>query len=204
LAVAAGWLRQQLGDEDAANSNYATAIAQMPTLVGDPFWDSPTGPRGGLATIIEAVEQRVGPTTRLQIHLIQGEFELATEQVASLASSDPDLYPLLVPAWQGDPGAIATLQAEASSRPLDPTPATWCRLVATYQGDLVLASRYGVWLALMTSVDAGLPPVARLSFESDERPPVYFLEGYGTVYRRTIPDAQVVNLLPRLVLQELP
>ncbi len=59
----------------------------------------------------------------LQIHLVLGQFDLAASEVAALTASDPDLYPLLIPAWQGDTAAWTALQAEAARRPLDPGPA---------------------------------------------------------------------------------
>lgn len=204
LAIAAGWLRQQLGDEQAATEDYATAVGQMPTLADDPFWTSPSGPRGGLTTILQAVQQRASPTTMLQIHLILGQLDLARQDVAALSPSDPDMYRLLIPAWEGDAEAWNALQAEAASRPLDPAPASWCRLIATYMGDEPLARKYRTWLVIATFPDSGLPIVGRLVFDSAKALPTYILDGYGTLYRRQVPSVQVVDLLPQVVLQDLP
>ena len=40
VALPAGWLRQQLGDREAAIGDYVDALAGAPTLGGDPFWSS--------------------------------------------------------------------------------------------------------------------------------------------------------------------
>ncbi len=49
-----------------------------------------------------------------------------------------------------------------------------------------------------------LPIVGRLVFGSAEPLPNYILDGYGTLYRRQVPNAQVVGLLPQMVLQDHP
>lgn len=202
LAVAAGWLRQQLGDEPSATQDYASAIRLMPTLADDPFWISPMGPPGGLARILETVQERADPMTMLQINLILGRFDLAEQYVATLGPADPAVYALLIPAWQGDPAARTALHTEAANRPLDPGPARWSRLLATYQGDESLANDYGTWLAIDGHPDDWLPQVGRIRFEPPQALPRYFLDGYRTLYRRPVPDAQVVGLLPQLVLQD--
>jgi O-antigen ligase/tetratricopeptide (TPR) repeat protein len=204
LALAAGWLRQQLGDVDAARQNYVTAIAQAPTLVGDPFWDSPLGPDGGLDAILPTVEGSVSPIVLLQIHLILGDLVLAQRDVDALTPADPILYPLLMPAWYGDPDAWADLRAHAASRPLDPTPAQWCRLVAAYQGDEDSVVEYSIWLTIANFPDAGLPPIGRILFDASEPISASILDGYGTLYRRQVPAAQVVDPLPQFVLQNIP
>jgi len=204
LALAAGWLRQQLGDLEEARQNYATAIAQAPTLVGDPFWESDLGPDGGLDAILPTVEGTVSPTALLPIHLILGDLVLAQRDVDALSPADPTLYPLILPAWYGDPAAWAGLRAYAASRPLDPTPVQWCRLIAAYQGDEDVVAEYSIWLTIANFPDAGLPPIGRIVFDASEPISASILDGYGTLYRRQVPSAQVVNLLPQFVLQNLP
>jgi hypothetical protein len=110
----------------------------------------------------------------------------------------------VVPAWQGDATAAAALQAEARSRPLESTPPYWNRVVAIYRGDQEASRRYGIWLAIMNSPDNALPPVGRLTFGPAKPSANYILDGYGSLYRRQILRAQVVDLLPQLVLQATP
>lgn len=204
LAVAAGWLRQQLGDADVATADYAAAVEQMPSLAGDPFWSSESGPEGGLDAILEIVGDRASPAAMLQIHLVIGDMALAQQDVDALAIVDPVLYPRLIPAWNGDEAAWTTLRAHAAARPLDQNLLSWCRFLAAYRGDRELVANYGVWLAIVSSPDALYPPIGRIQFDRSEELSASFLDNYGTLYRRQIPPAQVVNLLPQLVLQDHP
>ena len=105
IALAAGWLQQQLGNDEAAMVDYATAIAQEPTLVDDPFWSSSNAPPGGLAALLPLVNERASPESRLQIDLILGKFDEAQVAVATLDPSASGFYSHLIPAWQGDPSA---------------------------------------------------------------------------------------------------
>lgn len=200
VAVAAGWLHQQLGD--TAIANYANAISQNPTLAADPFWSSPSGPPGGLAAILDAVDQGASPGTRFQIDLILGRLDLARAELPGLRDSDPELYGLIIPAWGGDQTAWMALQAEAARRPLDATGVHWARFVASHRGDEDAVQRYGTWLSILSQSDSGLPVVARIVLGSAQPLPPYVLDRYGSLYRRRVPFAQVVSLLPQVVLQD--
>jgi O-antigen ligase/tetratricopeptide (TPR) repeat protein len=204
LAVAAGWLRQQLGDDQAATSDYAIAVWQMPSLAADPFWESADGPRGGLAPILEAVATIAPLEPRLEVALALEREDDARHIAAELAPTDPTLWPLVVPAWQGDESALETLHELASQQPLEAPAAYWSRAIAAYRGDKAAAARYGFWLAVMHSPDFALPPLGRLSFGTAEALPNYVLDGYGSLYRRQIPRDQVVALLPQVVLEGYP
>ncbi len=204
LAVAAGWLHQQLGDEQLAIADYAIAIGQVPTLANDPFWDSTSGPPGGLGPILDLVQRRMGPFTMLQVHLVLRQFGLAQRDVAILRPSDPDIYSRLIPAWQGDAPAWVALQAVAASRPRDPGPASWCRLVASYLGDEALAQNFESRISIANFPDDGAPAVAHLVFDSAQSLPSSIVDGYGTLYRRLVPTAQVVGFLPQLILGDRP
>ncbi len=204
VAIAAGWLHQQLGDEQAAIEDYATAVAQDPTLADDPFWASSSGPPGGLGAILRIVEPRVGPTTRLQIDLVLGRFDRARVEAATLSGQDLALYSLVVPAWEGDPSAWLALQAEAARRPLDPAPAVWARIVAAHLGDHVGLERYGRWLNVLDAGYGGPDVVARIALGSPQLIASNFLDRYGSLYRRQVLGAQVVRLLPQMVLQDHP
>ena len=140
----------------------------------------------------------------LQIRLALGEFDRAQAAVDVLTPTDPDLYPHVIPAWQGDPEAWASLQAAASASPRDTTRVVWCRLIAAHRGDRQSVVDYGVWLAIASSPDYLLPPIGRIVFDSSEPVGASILDGYGTLYRRQVPSAQVVNLLPQLGLRDVP
>ena len=202
VAIAAGWLRQQLGDEQRAIEDYATAVAADPTLADDPFWASASGPPGGMAAILPIVEQRAAPGSTLQLNLVLGRYDRARVDAATLSASDPEFYSLVVPAWQGDPEAWAALQAGAASRPRDSTWVPWARLVASHLGDDEAVARYGRWIYV---VGSGSPVVARIALGSAEPTlTMGILDSYGSLYRRPVLTAQVVGLLPQVVLRDHP
>jgi hypothetical protein len=204
LALAAGWLRQQLGDRGEAVANYATALAGIPTLADDPFWTSPSGPEGGLEPMLMFLEERAGPGTMLQLNIVLGRMPEAQLAADALAPEDPDLYPHLIAAWQGDAAAWAALQAHARSSAFNTAAVQWCRTIAAHRGDRQLVADYGVWLAIVSSPDFLLPPIGRIVFDETEPLGGSILDGYGTLYRRQVPAAQVVDLLPQLALRDLP
>jgi hypothetical protein len=125
----------------------------------------------------------------------------AEAEAAVLAEDDPALYGLLVPAWRGDPGAWAALEAEAQRRPLDISVISWARFVAVHRGDDATAERFGRWLAI---ANYGGPSVARLVLGRAEPTPAGVIDGYGALYRRQVLRAQVVTLLPQLVKLDRP
>lgn len=204
VAVPAGWLRQQLGDTEAAVADYAAAIAAAPTLADDPFWTSPDGPPGGVDGILEQARTGATPMARLQIDLVSGDLDRAQQDLDSEVLGDQALAALLVPAWQGDATAWASVQALAESRPLDGQRVYLARLIASHLGDDALNRRYGDWLAVLSTGDAGQPPVYRIRVGDIETLPANILDRYGSMYRRLAPSAQVVTLLPQIVLQDRP
>ena len=198
IAVAAGWLRQQAHDNDAAIADYAAALMLNPALSTDPFWSSPDGPPGGLAAVLAYVEEQASRVTLLHLYLVQGRFEDALAQAGSLAESDPDLYGNIVPAWRGDGTARTKLENVASTRALDPLPATWLRHITGHLGDEASVRKYDAWLAILSSDESVRPELARIEFGSPQRLPSRFLDRYGSIYRRNVVDAQVVAPLPQL------
>ncbi len=201
LALPAGWLRDRLGDREIAVADFAAALAAAPTLAGDPFWSSTAGLRAELPAILAAA-RATSADRGLAIDLYGGRLDDARSAAAELARIDPDLFALVVPAWEGDDAAWERLQALAASRPLDSGPAAWCRAVALRRGDAGEVARYGRWLAALTGADAGLPMVARVASGESGMQPARMLDRYGSLYRRTMPRAQVVIALPQVTWQD--
>ena len=197
VALGAGWLRQQLGDDEAAIEDYAAAVVLDPTLAMDPFWSSPSGPSGGFEAVLRAAEVRASDAALLHLYLVLGRFEDAQVQGAALAISGGDFYAGIVPAWQGDDAAWSSLQALTGQRPLDGERATWCRLVAVHLGDENAIRRYGAWLGALGSGSVELPRQAGIRFGPPQPLPPLFLDRYGSVYRRDILAASIVRLLPQ-------
>ena len=204
VAVAAGWLHQQLGDDEAATEDYAIAIIQTPTLADDPFWSSPTMSPDGAAAILDTVDRTAAPVTRLQVDLVLGRLDRAQVELPTLSAPDPAMYATIIPAWSGDQAAWTSLQSEATRRPLDGGVVSWARFVASHLGDEDAVRRYGTWLSILGFSDNGLPVVARIVLGSPDPLPFAVLDRYGSLYRRRVPAAQVVGLLPQVVLQKQP
>jgi O-antigen ligase/tetratricopeptide (TPR) repeat protein len=202
VAVAAGWLRQQLSDSQAALQDYAAAIILIPTLAADPFWASPSGPPGGMGAILPLVAQQATPSTMLHVDLVLGRLDRARADAAALAGMDPTLYPLVVPAWEGDPTAWAALQAEADRRPPSSPAASWARLIAAHLEDQDAVERYGRWLHVVNSGPIGTVRIVLGSAQPTLTKGM--LDVYGSLYRRPIIAAQVVRQLPQVVLQDQP
>lgn len=200
VALAAGWLRRQLGDLDLANADDATAVAGAPSLAADPYWSSTVSLKSAWPVILQAAEQRVGGDTALELDLFSGQVDAATTLAVGLAASDSRLYPLLVPAWGGDAIARADLTELAESRPLDATPASWCQVIAIHLGDAASARRFSAWLGVLSTS----APVARIVLGVPLPVPNDGIDRYGSLYRRPVPAELVVGILPQLEWQTQP
>jgi hypothetical protein len=198
VALGAGWVHHQLGDEEAAIQAYGAALAQTQQLANDPFWSSEATESGSQNAILDELESRGNPTTLLVSYLVRDQIDLARIGAANLAPTQPALYQNLIPAWQGDPEAWAALQAEAISRPIDIPTVRWCRLVAAHLGDQASVQRYSSWLAVLGGTDSGLPSDGLIVVGSSEPLPPYILDRYGSLYRKEVLAAQVVSSLPQI------
>ncbi len=210
VALAAGWLRWQLGDRAAATADYGTAITISPTLAGDPFWSSSPDLVAARPAIMAAVRQQIeaGPgdaaalaPSLFTLRLLSGDVAAAVAELAPMPAGDRALFDLVAAAWQGSGEAEVALQLMAARHPLDPTPAEWCRLVAAHHGDRDLVARYGT-LQWLGGGFLPAPPVARAVLGDTVLLQRGALDRYGSLYRRPVPDAQVIRLLPQILFQD--
>jgi O-antigen ligase/tetratricopeptide (TPR) repeat protein len=200
LALAAGWLREQLGDGGQAVADDAAAIVAAPTLANDPYWQSTAALRGMWPQILAAAHAQVARSTGsaaahaatlFTLDLIAGNAVGVSADLLAMTPVDQSLATLVVPAWNGVPGAEARLQVLAEDHPLEPGPVGWCQLVAAKNSELALVDRYGVWIG------QGVPPVDRVTF-GRPMPLPGGLDRYGSLYRRLVPAAQIVEILPQI------
>ncbi len=170
VAVAAGWLRWQLGDRAAAINDYGTAIVAAPTLASDPFWSSDPALSAARPEIMDAarqqIERRPGSAADhapllFRLQLFGGDMAAAEAELAPLSAADRAVYDQALAAWRGLPGAEAALQQLAARHPLESTLVAWCQLVAARNGEQDLVARYGTWTWLADEFAPG-PPVARV------------------------------------------
>ncbi len=204
VAVAAGWLRWQLGDQAAAISHYGRAVAAAPTLASDPFWTSDPELSAARPAILDAARQALGGATgftpaSFTLDLLAGDEARATASLAPLPAAGRAFYDMAFAAWQGLPGAEAALQQLAERHPLDPLPVVWCQLVAIRHGEALLITRYGAWLS---GLSAGGTSVARIVLGQPLLMPGGGVDRYGSLYRRPVPGAQVIGILPQIAYQD--
>ncbi len=203
VALPAGWLRQQLGDRQAALSDYLDALAGAPTLSSDPFWSSSAAVREIWPLVWAAAQTALEGRTLLVLDLVAGRLDLAKPVAATLAQGDSALYSLVVPAWEGDAGSWTALEALAAAHPLDADAVGWCELVAGKRRDQAAISRYGRWAEINDS-PATLPPFARVTTATAQTVPPSVFDDYALLYRRPVPADQIVSILPRIARQDHP
>lgn len=122
---------------------------------------------------------------------------------ATLGQVDPALYTLVVPAWEGDAGSWAALQALAAARPLDGDTVGWCQLVAGNRRDEAAMSTYERWAEINGSPTT-LPQFARVATGMVQTVPPSVFDSYDLPYRRPVPADQIVSILPKLSWQDHP
>ncbi len=203
VALSAGWLRLQLGDRQAAVTDYVGALAGAPTLSSDPFWSSTAAVREIWPSVWAAAQAELEGRALLVLDLAAGRLDLAKPVAGTLALGDSALYSLVLPAWEGDADSWTALEELAAAHPLDADAVGWCRLVAGTRRDQVAISRYGRWAEINDS-PATLPPFARVTTAMARTAEPSVFDDYALLYRRPVPADQIVSILPKLVWQDHP
>jgi O-antigen ligase len=203
VALAAGWLRQQLGDRQGALTDYVAALAGAPTLAGDPFWSSAAATGEIWPAVWASAQAALAGRALLVLDLTAGRPDLATPVAAGLAQGNPALYSLVIAAWDGDAGAWAALEALAIAHPQDADVVGWCKLVAGQRHNQAAVGRYGRWADLDNS-SASLPAFAKVTPALAPTAPPSVFDDYALLYRRPVPADQIVSILPQLAWQDQP
>ena len=206
LAVAEGWLRWQLGDLELAESDFAAALAADPTLLSDPYWESMPDLKADWPSVIELARERVeatalGDASRVaqlfRFDVLSGDYASAGEVLEEFPANERSSYQLVLDAWQARPGAEDALFEAARQNPTKLDLVRWNQLLAARRGDEGAVRRFGSWLWL-TDGSGSEAPVARIS-----PPPApgmdVGLDSYQHVYRRPVPEQQLIDVLPQVV-----
>jgi O-antigen ligase len=154
IAMAAGELALELGESDLATATFTSALIEVPTLAGDPWWTSRLGAEV-YATILNRAMQLTAPETRWELALMSGDSTRASE-LAAQASVGPDLALAIVAAWNRIPGADDRVFSVCRAQPLNTELLAWCAMLASRQGDEATARRYRA-LADTVVVGSSLP-----------------------------------------------
>jgi O-antigen ligase len=207
VALAAGWLREQLGDQSAAIKDYGAAIANQPSLAEDSFWS--TQPRQAewpdiLQAATNTAESHPGffpdPTfTRISIMLFAGQIDAAQALATEASSPTRERANQVIAAWQGDTVAAAALARQANSGN-NVFAQSWSATLAFHEGDLASARHFSALLAI-DATGSGGGGVSFLHITLDDPSAAGIqsrLERYGSVYRRLLPPARIVGILPNL------
>ncbi len=201
VALPAGWLRQQLGDQPAAIADYSAALSSAPTLAADPFWMSTADLQSTWLIVWATVQATAEARTLLVLDLAAGRFDLAAPVATILANGDRALYEQVIPAWQGDADAWDALQALAAERPADGDTLAWCQLIAEQRRDQAAIDRYRLWIEINGSPLGTRPQFARVTTAMTQPVPPSVFDSYELLYRRPVPAAQIVGLLPQVAWQ---
>lgn len=207
VALPAGWLREQLGDRSGAIEDYGAALASEPTLAADPFWQA--GERRPEWTAILGAADRVAAAglghfgdaaqTRLAVALFAGRADAARTIAANLDPDQRRLYDLVIPAWAGDGTARTTLSAMATSS-ANVSAQSWSAILAERSGDLETMAKMRSLLTIdaTAATGGGVSSLIIVVFDPSSPGIRSGLERYGSVYRRVLPDAKVVGILPQV------
>jgi O-antigen ligase/tetratricopeptide (TPR) repeat protein len=206
VALAAGWLRQQLGDVHQAILDYGAALAAQPTLAADPFWS-----QGAIhpiwSQILSAGSQAAkrnggnfnNPVqTQLAISLMAGLPQNAELAAHSMSASTRSVYNLVIPAWLGQASAQKALADLAIQRD-NSLALIWSALISAHEGDWGAAWRFDTLISIASpsAADAN-GHLMRIEFATLVPPPSSVLDRYGSAFRRQMPTSRIINLLPQV------
>jgi O-antigen ligase len=201
IDVAAAALDLRMGDSQAASDAVVEAILLVPSLAGDPFWTTDPGFSPRWPSILARSISTAGPSGAWEIALVGGDQNGARQLAGRLGPDDRELAQLVIDAWDGEPAAVAALEARARARPLDTPTIVWCARVTARAGDSEASLRYREWASGIDGFSGATAAEMRVEWQSGPGesivlPNPYF---YGDfTYRRRTPFDQLVPGLPQL------
>jgi tetratricopeptide (TPR) repeat protein len=198
VTYAAAVLYDRLGMRPEADEAYATALANVPALAGDPSWTADAVSTHRFAAVLDSAIERAGDRG-WEIALMAGDPERALELIGPDRSLG--LLRTVVRAWSGDANAAQTIYAQADAMPLDLFRLLWGARTADRHGLPEQARRYR---RLMEIAHPGHPGVedVRVGPPNLRREAVTGAHAinYGTyMYRRPTPFDLLPMGLPHLV-----
>jgi len=197
IALPAGELARQLGNTEMAVEAFAGAMANAPSLAGDPWWHSDPGRAALFSQALAAAENQATPDGRWEIAMVSGSRDQAVSFAA--AGSDPDRAAAVIAAWNGDEAALARTLQDCSAHPLDFTAVSWCARLENQRGNAAEASRFREQLNGLTGAGAASGLEFRALTADAKGPYLVPSLSYGWflyTYRR---DGPIDMLLPSLV-----
>lgn len=210
VALAAGWLRWQLGDRLEAEADFAAALAADPTLLSDPYWQAMPAVQSDWPKLVSDARERVSATTLdegsrvthlFRFDVLSGDYASASVMVSRMPNAAQPMYQAVLDAWRSGAGAEDALIQLAEAHPSKLDLVRWCQLLAARRGDDDAVRRFSDWMWL-TDGSGTDTPVARVSTAVPEPNSTVGLDNYQHVYRRPVAGAQLIALLPQVVYQQ--
>jgi O-antigen ligase/tetratricopeptide (TPR) repeat protein len=140
VAMAAGALALELGDSSLARLAFASAIATVPSLAGDPWWTKDPSREALLPSVIEAAIRRPTqfPAATWEIPLMYGDFARAQQ----LLPDGDAVAHLAFDAWSGVKVSQEDLFELCADDPFNASALMWCARIADRIGDGAAGARY--------------------------------------------------------------
>lgn len=197
IAMPAGQLALDLGDEQTAVIAFAGAVAAAPSLAGDPWWQADPARTRLFPRVFDAATQQTTPDGRWEMAMVAGIPDQASTSAAQ--ATDPAEASRVIAAWNGDGSALAQQLADCSAHPLDFTAISWCARLENRRGNATEASRFRDQLNNLTGAGAASGLEMRVLTPDAKGPylvPSSFYGWFIYTYRR---DGPIDMLLPSLI-----
>ena len=193
-------LYERMGMDAEATESLIRLLTANPSLAGDDVWTEDPAFASRFSEVYQAALRRARDPWR--IPMMAGDFDLARR--LSAESQNP-LASIVVEAWAGDSGSLATLGQMAVDSPRGEATA-WAARAYANPGNGDQADRFRA-ISVFGHEGAGLPGYELRVIGADRSPPEGALDmahGYGkNDYRRGTPGHLVAPGMPTLVLADL-
>jgi O-antigen ligase len=203
VAVAAIPLLLELGLSDRANDAAVAALASVPSLTDDPWWDSTPELVMIRAAAVTKLLASADPSLAWQVAMFAGDEQQARAEAALLPDGARAEAELIIDAWEGVPGARAQVEANAVAAPL--AGAAWAAEIASRDGDTAAAERFNRWTAIgygTTGGGSGHDVVVTTDpTPGVEVPGPNAAFHFRYAYRRSVPWDLLIDGLPKLTLR---
>jgi O-antigen ligase/tetratricopeptide (TPR) repeat protein len=208
IQLAAAFLQDRLGDDQAADDAYAAVLAERPSVAADPFWRAGEFVGGRFERLVDqAVERSEAPW---EVALMAGDLERA--RALTRQAADPSLATQVVEAWAGSGDgpdaarALAGIQRAATATPERQDVVAWAARLSARAGDAKQAARFRRIAEFDNESFVPLGYEMRVWFPGTDMPdgaqPSAFLYGEH-MFRRSTPGELLATGLPTLVQVDL-
>jgi O-antigen ligase/tetratricopeptide (TPR) repeat protein len=202
VLMGAGVVELELGDTDAAATDFAQALLLSPTLAGDPWWTADPARAAIWQQTYTAAFDQAPAATRFLLALEASDAPGAANAIAAMDPAEAATSATVQAAWNGDAAALAELRAQTQAHPLDVTLVNWCSLLLRRAGDKDGAADYITWAATVEPLSTPGGFEVRVKSDKDLTPAGISSLFYGHyTYRHPVPNHQLVDWLPELAYQ---